>query len=82
MRRYLVDLDIPSEELLRYYRGAASAVVARDQYGRRVQFPAAALRPFVTTAGVRGRFVLEVGDDHRLRDIRRGDVRLRDSGPA
>lgn len=70
MRRYVVELRIPADELLRYYRGAASAVVAQDELGRRVQFPAAALRPFVTRAGVYGRFALHVGSDNRLASIR------------
>lgn len=70
MRRYVVDLSIPAEELLRYYRGTASSVVAYDRYNRRLQFPAASLRPFVTPAGVHGRFVLEVDPDHRLRSVR------------
>jgi hypothetical protein len=69
VRRYVVDLSIPAEELLRYYRGTASSVVAYDQYNRRLQFPAAGLRPFVTSAGVHGRFVLEVDRDNRLRSL-------------
>ena len=72
MRRYVVDLSIPSNQLLRYYRGAASAVVAYDQYGRRVRFPASALRPFVTAAGVHGRFVLQVDEHNRLSAISAG----------
>lgn len=71
VRRYEVELNIPAAELLRYYRGAASAVVTTDRYGRRVQFPAAALRPFVTGSGVSGRFVLEVDDGNRLRNVTR-----------
>lgn len=71
MRRYVVELSIPADELLRYYRGTASVVMARDEYGRRVRFPAAALRPFVTRAGVHGRFALEVDGDDRLTGIRR-----------
>ncbi|MEQ8861072.1 MAG: DUF2835 domain-containing protein [Pseudomonadales bacterium] len=66
MRRYVVDLNIPASELLRYYRGSAAVVIARDRYGRRVRFPAAVLRPFVTTAGVYGRFELEVDAANRL----------------
>ncbi len=72
MRRYEVELNIPADELLRYYRGAASSVVARDRYGRRLQFPAVALRPFVTPGGVRGRFVLLVNDANRLERVERG----------
>lgn len=74
VRRYVVDLNIPAAELLRYYRGAASAVVAHDRYGQRLQFPAAALRPFVTAAGVHGRFLLEVDEHSRLERL------LRDPG--
>lgn len=66
MRRYVVDLAIPTAELLRYYRGGANAVLAHDRYGRRVRFPALALRRFVDARGVHGRFALEVDDDHRL----------------
>lgn len=69
MRRYVVDLSIPAEELLRYYRGTASCVVACDRYNRRLQFPAASLRPFVTSAGVHGRFILEVDPENRLRSL-------------
>tara|TARA_Y100001933_G_scaffold213400_1_gene218984 strand:- start:3048 stop:3266 length:219 start_codon:yes stop_codon:yes gene_type:complete len=72
MRRYEVELNIPADEMLRYYRGGASSVVARDRYGRRLQFPAVALRPFVTAAGVRGRFVLHVDDANRLERLERG----------
>lgn len=69
MRRYEVDLCIPAAELLRYYRGAASAVVTTDRYGRRIRFPAASLRPFITRTGVHGRFRLSVDDDNRLRQV-------------
>lgn len=71
MARYLVDLHIPADELLRYYRGAASTVAAWDRYGRRLRFPAAVLRPFVTPSGVRGTFELEVDRNNRLQGIRR-----------
>lgn len=69
MRRYVVDLAIPTAELLRYYRGTAGAVAAWDQYGRRVRFPASALRPYVTPGGVHGRFALTVDAANRLTAI-------------
>ena len=71
MRRYVVELNIPADELLRYYRGAASSVVAHDRYGQRLQFPAAALRRFVTAGGVRGRFALTVDEGNRLTGLER-----------
>jgi hypothetical protein len=69
--RYRVDLHIPAAELLRYYRGEAATVVAWDACNRRVQFPAAALRPFVSAAGVYGTFVLHVDEHNRLQRIER-----------
>lgn len=71
VRRYLVDLHIPSAELLRYYRGSASSVSAVDRRGRRLQFPARALRPFVTRDGIRGTFALEVDAGNRLQRVER-----------
>lgn len=72
MRRYVVDLSIPAAELLRYYSGAAGSVVAYDSCNRRLRFPAAVLRPFVTAAGVHGRFVFEVDAGNRLRTVQPG----------
>lgn len=74
MRRYVVDLNIPVSELLRYYRGSAGSVIAHDRYGRRLRFPAVALRPFVTSAGVYGRFELQVDDTNRLERVVRQPI--------
>jgi len=71
VRRYLVDLHIPPAELLRYYRGSASSISAVDRHGRRLQFPASALRPFVTRDGIRGTFVLQAGAGNRLERVQR-----------
>jgi hypothetical protein len=71
VRQYILDLNIPSSELLRYYRGSASSVTALDRNGRRVQFPAQVLRPFVGRDGVQGTFTLWVGAGNRLQNIQR-----------
>jgi len=69
MRVFEVDLNIPTAELLRYYRGTASCVVTTDRFGRRIRFPAAALRAFVTAFGVHGRFLLHVDEHNRLNRV-------------
>ena len=66
MNEYLISLDISADEYLRYYKGQAVSVIARDQAGRRIRFPATALRPYVTQSGVHGRFRLVTDDKHRL----------------
>lgn len=59
-------LDIPPEQMLRYYRGQAGVVSVIAQDGRSYRFPAAALRPFITAEGIRGRFRIRFDDQNRL----------------
>lgn len=71
-------LDISAEEYLHYYRGSAQNVATTAVDGRRVRFPAAVLRPYVTNQGVRGEFILHYDDHNRfvrlekLRDLPTG----------
>jgi len=66
-----LQLHIPPERLLVWYRGAAAEVQATASDGRRVRFPARVLQPFVTRDGVHGAFVLRFDDQSRFVDIRR-----------
>ena len=59
-------LDISADRFLAYYRGTARAVLATTVDGRRVQFPANALRPFLSHEGVRGEFLLEFDADNKF----------------
>jgi len=70
-REFIVPLDISADEYRRLYSGAARTVVARDLQGRRLQFPASALRPFVSRTGVQGVFIIRVDGDNRLLGIER-----------
>ncbi|MBL3591728.1 MAG: DUF2835 family protein [gamma proteobacterium endosymbiont of Lamellibrachia anaximandri] len=45
------------------------SVIAED--GRRIEFPANSLRPFVTKSGVQGRFELLIDDNNRLQRLDR-----------
>ena len=63
MVRFEFSLNISSAEYLAYYRGSANQVLARCTDGRTVQFPALLLKPFLTSAGVRGQFVLTCSDN-------------------
>ncbi|VAW75959.1 hypothetical protein MNBD_GAMMA15-2420 [hydrothermal vent metagenome] len=68
---FVVTLEISAEAYQRMYSGEAHNVVAQDAEGRRIQFPAHALRKFVTNLGVHGTFLIRVDADHRLIDIQR-----------
>ena len=71
MQRFYFSLEITAAEYLRYYRGAAARVMVRAQDGRSLSLPAANLRRFVATDGVRGRFCLTVDDDNRMVSLER-----------
>ena len=68
---YILDIDIPRDELLKYYAGAARQVTAVARGGVRLAFPASVLRPHVTADGVRGTFRLTTGGDRRLKAFER-----------
>ncbi len=68
---FVLTLDIPAERFRAWYAGAVRDVVARAEDGRRVQFPASALRPFVTHDGVHGRFRLRIDGAQRLISLER-----------
>lgn len=64
-------LSIPAEEYLSYYKGSARWVQVISSDGRRVRFPASALRPFVDEDGVDGTFEMMVDENHKLVKLRR-----------
>jgi len=70
-KRFQVELALPAEELLKLYRGQARKVSALARDGRRIQFPAMALQPFVRREGVYGSFVVTVNADNKLISIER-----------
>lgn len=71
MAHLIVDIHIPADEFLRWYQGGAKVVnvVARD--GRRVQFPADSLQPFVTHSGVHGTFAIHFDVNNKLQRVER-----------
>ncbi len=71
MRRLYFSLNISPQDYLRYYRGAAARVVARTQDGRTLSLPAARLRPFITHAGIQGRFCATIDAENRLITLER-----------
>jgi hypothetical protein len=71
--RICFSINLPAERYLHYYRGNARAVIVRSEDGRRIQLPAANLRPFVTAEGIVGRFELTLDEHNKLIDIRRAD---------
>jgi hypothetical protein len=68
---YRLHFHLSRDEYLRYYQGAAAAIVAPAEDGTRVQFPANALRPFVTEGGVSGSFLLITDDNNKMVELKK-----------
>lgn len=71
MPAVVVSLNIPREEYLRVYQGAARSVLAWDSLGRKISFPVNVLQPFVSHEGVQGKFRLEFDEQNRFVAIKR-----------
>ncbi|OUE41889.1 hypothetical protein BZY95_11070 [Billgrantia desiderata SP1] len=68
-----VVIELSAEACLAHYEGRVGQVLAHSLDGRRVVFPAEALRRVVTRDGVHGTFRLSFTSEGRFRSI----VRLR-----
>ena len=64
-------LSIPAEKYISYYKGTTRWVQVKSFDGRRVRFPASALRPFVDDHGVEGMFEMVIDENSKLVDLRR-----------
>ncbi len=71
MKRFEFQLDISSEEFLDYYRGTAKQAVVHLASGLKIQFPASLLQQYVTSGGIKGRFVLTCDDDFKNAKLQR-----------
>ena len=69
MPEYRLHFRLSRDEYMRYYKGAASAIIARAEDGTRVQFPANALRSFVTADGVSGSFLLRTDSNNKMIEL-------------
>lgn len=73
MRSLRFQLTICAKDYLAYYAGKVRSVSVTADDGRRIEFPAEHLRPFVTYDGVRGYFEIEFDQDLRFKVLRRID---------
>lgn len=64
-------LNLSKERYLAFYEGRADQVVARAIDGRTIQFPAGAIRQFLTHEGIQGRFVIHFDDNNKLVGIKK-----------
>lgn len=66
LNEYVFSLHISAEDYLRHYKGQANTVFVIDRNGKRVRFPASALRRHVDHNGVHGTYRLITDKDNKL----------------
>lgn len=71
LHRVVLPIRLSADEYLKYYRGAARNVFARDLQGRVVQLPANLLQRFVTENGIDGLFEITITASGKMVDIKR-----------
>lgn len=69
MQGVVFSLAIAPEAYLQYYRGTAKAVIVRAEDGRKIQFPAEYLKPYVQADGIHGRFRLVFDKSHKFQKL-------------
>lgn len=65
-QRILFWLHISADDFLHYYQDSSVQVSVTAEDGRRIQFPARHLRPFITPAGISGRFEMTLEADNKF----------------
>lgn len=71
MNKILIDLNISPDQYVRQYQRPGCVVNTRARDGRRVQFPANILKPFLLHSGIRGTFCIEFDAAGKFSGIRR-----------
>lgn len=62
-------LSLSKEKYLAYYQGRARNVLVRSEDNRNIEFPASAIRRFLTHDGIYGLFEIHFDENNKLIDI-------------
>ncbi len=62
-------IELTDQEYLNYYAGDATSVQVRTEDGLRIQFPASALKPWITHNGIHGYFMIKFDKNYKLIEL-------------
>ncbi len=71
MTHFTFSIQLSADEYQSFYTGAARNIIVMSHQGVSVQFPASAVRAFVTLDGIHGDFVISMDENNKLVDIQR-----------
>ncbi|PCJ32921.1 MAG: hypothetical protein COA90_01415 [Gammaproteobacteria bacterium] len=64
-------LKVSREQALQYYQGSIRSVIVTSTQGKRIQFPAEHIRPFINQQGIEGYFSIQFDNDNKLVGLKR-----------
>ena len=68
---YRFSLNLSHNEIASYYQGAARNISVRADNGQQLLFAARHLRPFLTTTGIQGHFILMTDKNHQFQSLKK-----------
>lgn len=68
---YEFEIHLSAEEFLQYYQGVVRAIQVQSKCGKRIQFAADKIRPFVMVNGIHGTFKLQLGKNNKFLGIKK-----------
>lgn len=71
MPSYEFDLYLSADDYLQYYEGVVAAIQVRSHCGKRIQFSADKMRPFVLKDGIQGRFIMQLDNNNKFISIKK-----------
>ncbi len=70
-RKFRFYLQLTPAECRQYYEGFYKSIQVIADTGQRIQFPAEHIRSFVTTAGIKGLFELELSTNNKFKSLQK-----------
>ncbi len=64
-------IELSYEKYTAFYKGYADSVVVRAFDGRKIQFPAEILKPYLTHNGINGHFVIHFDDQNKYKSLQK-----------
>lgn len=70
-KRLTISINLSYDTFLHVYTGDAKYVVTRADDGRTVRFPAEILKPYLTRAGIQGRFIIYFDERNKFKSLQK-----------
>ncbi len=64
-------IKLSYDKYIAFYKGYAQNVLVRANDGRKIQFPAEILKPYLTREGINGHFIIHFDDRNKYQSLQK-----------